>query len=335
LPDIAAPAGAGQILQSAEHARVLEAAVLDAFTTEKPCRAKQDRPPGKDALAAAQRLSENAQGVVVDLEQPGAPDRRRAPPGARDVVDRRLNDAFALGPARRADPDLNAVVLGDLRELRGDPIGPGVEDGGHSVGPPGLGRSSQTAKDPVHALHQVGEAHSLADHPAALPRERQRADEHVGGRSPRCLCELEPVPPGLLAATERSARFVMRWKRASSQPPALAVVLPRVRPLRRPRVRCGHHRRRPLPLDRLFRRDSTRATLVLPLRQVPAATALPASHPRSDRDPRHSAGIPPTSYGYCLPRESVGWERATVRGRRGSASALHNNEPTPGHRTFR
>ncbi len=64
-----APAGAGQILQSAEHARLLEAAVLDAFTTEKPCRAKQNRPPGKDALAAAQRLSQNAQGVVVDLEQ--------------------------------------------------------------------------------------------------------------------------------------------------------------------------------------------------------------------------------------------------------------------------
>jgi transposase len=64
-----APAGAGQILQSPEHARLLQAAVFDAFTTEKPCRAKQNRPPGKDALAAAQRFSKDAQGVVVDLEQ--------------------------------------------------------------------------------------------------------------------------------------------------------------------------------------------------------------------------------------------------------------------------
>ena len=64
-----APAGAGQILQSSEHARLLEAAVLDAFTTQKPCRAKQNRPPGKDALAAAAALGENPPGVVVDLEQ--------------------------------------------------------------------------------------------------------------------------------------------------------------------------------------------------------------------------------------------------------------------------
>jgi hypothetical protein len=29
--------------------------------------------------------------------------------------------------------------------------------------------------------------------PQALARERQRADEHIGGLSPRRLCELEPV----------------------------------------------------------------------------------------------------------------------------------------------
>jgi hypothetical protein len=43
--------------------------VLDPFTTAKPCRAKQNRPPGKDALAAAARFFENTHGVVVDLEQ--------------------------------------------------------------------------------------------------------------------------------------------------------------------------------------------------------------------------------------------------------------------------
>ncbi len=43
--------------------------MLDAFTTQKPCRAKQNRPPGKDALAAAAALGENPPGVVVDLER--------------------------------------------------------------------------------------------------------------------------------------------------------------------------------------------------------------------------------------------------------------------------
>jgi hypothetical protein len=33
-----APAGAGQVLQSADHARLLERVVLDAFTTRRPCR---------------------------------------------------------------------------------------------------------------------------------------------------------------------------------------------------------------------------------------------------------------------------------------------------------
>ena len=65
-----APAGAGQVLQSSEHARLLEATVLDAFTTDKPCRRKANRPPGEQALAAAARLrrGHDAGGVVVDLE---------------------------------------------------------------------------------------------------------------------------------------------------------------------------------------------------------------------------------------------------------------------------
>jgi hypothetical protein len=64
-----APAGAGQLLQSPEHARLLEAAVLDAFTTEPPCRRKANRPPGHAALAEAARLrGHDPAGVVVDLE---------------------------------------------------------------------------------------------------------------------------------------------------------------------------------------------------------------------------------------------------------------------------
>ena len=64
-----APAGAGQVLQAPEHARLLEAAVLDAFTTDKSCRRKTNRPPGENALAAAARLrGHDTGGVVVDLE---------------------------------------------------------------------------------------------------------------------------------------------------------------------------------------------------------------------------------------------------------------------------
>ena len=64
-----APAGTGQQLRSPEHARLLEQAVLDAFTTDKPCRRKTNRPPGDAALTAAARLRGHEGGaVVVDLE---------------------------------------------------------------------------------------------------------------------------------------------------------------------------------------------------------------------------------------------------------------------------
>ncbi len=65
-----APAGAGQLLRSAEHARLLEQAVLDAFTTDKACRPKANRPPGDQALEQAARLRGHDDGgaVVVDLE---------------------------------------------------------------------------------------------------------------------------------------------------------------------------------------------------------------------------------------------------------------------------
>ena len=51
-----APAGAGQLVRSAEHAALLEQAVLAAFTTEHACRRKLNRPPGQDALAELARL---------------------------------------------------------------------------------------------------------------------------------------------------------------------------------------------------------------------------------------------------------------------------------------
>jgi transposase len=64
-----APAGAGQVLRTPEHARLLQDAVLDAFTTAKPCRLKQNRPPSQAALAEAARLGGERQGTVVDLDE--------------------------------------------------------------------------------------------------------------------------------------------------------------------------------------------------------------------------------------------------------------------------
>ena len=43
--------------------------MFDAFTTQKPCRAKQNRPPGKTAAEEAERLTGQQQGVLIDLEQ--------------------------------------------------------------------------------------------------------------------------------------------------------------------------------------------------------------------------------------------------------------------------
>jgi hypothetical protein len=63
-----APNGAAQVVRSHDHARLLERAVLDAFTTTKTCQRK--RPPGDRALAEAARLrGQNPGGVVVDLDQ--------------------------------------------------------------------------------------------------------------------------------------------------------------------------------------------------------------------------------------------------------------------------
>ncbi len=66
-----APAGAGQLVRSLEHAKLLEGAVLDAFTTDPPCRRKSNRPPGDQALTEAARLRGHNDGreVVVDLEK--------------------------------------------------------------------------------------------------------------------------------------------------------------------------------------------------------------------------------------------------------------------------
>jgi hypothetical protein len=135
--------------------------------------------------------------IGLGLAQRG--DRRGAPPRARDVLDRRLDDALALRAARRADPHLDAEMLGDLRELGGHPIAAGMDDGRHAIGPPRPSGAAQAAQDAVERVDEVREGHPLADHRAQAAREGQRADEDVGGLAPRRLGELQPVPLDLLA----------------------------------------------------------------------------------------------------------------------------------------
>ena len=61
-------AGIGDPARLPEHHAALEAAVLGAFTTARPCDRKANRPPGPEALAEAARLlGTDGRDVVVDL----------------------------------------------------------------------------------------------------------------------------------------------------------------------------------------------------------------------------------------------------------------------------
>jgi transposase len=66
-----APAGAGQTLRTAEHAALLEQAVLAAFTTANACARKTNVPPGERALAELARLrgADPALAQVIPLER--------------------------------------------------------------------------------------------------------------------------------------------------------------------------------------------------------------------------------------------------------------------------
>jgi tight adherence protein B len=61
-----------------------------------------------------------------------ARDRRGPPPRLGDVLDRGLDDALALRAARRADRDLNAVVLGHLPGVDREPVAARRDDRGHT-----------------------------------------------------------------------------------------------------------------------------------------------------------------------------------------------------------
>jgi len=64
-----APPGAGRTQRLPGHTAALEHVVLAAFTTDRPCAPKPNRPPGPEALAAAHQLTLLADGggVTVDL----------------------------------------------------------------------------------------------------------------------------------------------------------------------------------------------------------------------------------------------------------------------------
>ncbi|MGH9262755.1 MAG: IS21 family transposase, partial [Acidimicrobiales bacterium] len=63
-----APAGAGTVVRSIEQRAALERVVLSAFSTDRPCDRKANRPPGPEALAAAAALlGPEGRPVIVDL----------------------------------------------------------------------------------------------------------------------------------------------------------------------------------------------------------------------------------------------------------------------------
>ena len=63
-----APKGAGAIVRTPEQHRSLEQTVLAAFTTDRPCSTKSNRPPGEASRAEAARLRGDVpDAVVVDL----------------------------------------------------------------------------------------------------------------------------------------------------------------------------------------------------------------------------------------------------------------------------
>lgn len=122
-----------------------------------------------------------------------------APPRLRRVLHRGLDNALALPAPRRADRDLDAVVLGRLGRIGGQAVGAGDHDRRHPVGPPDPGGAAEGDEHAVHRLGEVPEGHLLAEHAAEAPRVRQRAEQQERRRSPRRVVQLKPVPLDLLA----------------------------------------------------------------------------------------------------------------------------------------
>jgi transposase len=92
-----APAGAGALVRTAAHRAELERVVLSAFTTERPCERKANRPPGADARAeAAKLLCDLGSEVVIDLARYG----ELVDAAAAIVISDRATVSTAAGVAR-------------------------------------------------------------------------------------------------------------------------------------------------------------------------------------------------------------------------------------------
>ena len=64
-----APRGVGRVVRLPQHTAALENVVLAAFTTDRPCPKKPNRPPTGAALAIANEITggDNRAGPVIDL----------------------------------------------------------------------------------------------------------------------------------------------------------------------------------------------------------------------------------------------------------------------------
>jgi hypothetical protein len=67
-----APRGQGRVVRLPEHTKALENVVLAAFTTDRPCKTKDNRPPSQAALAIAREITSGdpttaSKGPVIDL----------------------------------------------------------------------------------------------------------------------------------------------------------------------------------------------------------------------------------------------------------------------------
>ena len=122
-----------------------------------------------------------------------------APPATRDEAHRGLDGALAIPAPGRTGFDDGAVVLGHRSERGLDVLGPRHDHRGQAVGPPHPRRPAQAPQHLVDGLDEVGLVHLFGQHAAHLARVRQRAQQHVGRRSPRRVAPLEPVPLDLLA----------------------------------------------------------------------------------------------------------------------------------------
>jgi hypothetical protein len=139
---------------------------------------------------------------------------------------------------RRARVHADAVVLGHRREAALQLPGVRVDHRGHPVDPPPAGGAAKAAEDLVDPDHQMRLVVGLGEPDPEPARMRQRADQHVGLRTPGRVVELEPVPLDLLTrrvldidmrpAVARRARLAVRAQLSIAQLAGEGLVAPAI-----------------------------------------------------------------------------------------------------------